>query len=119
MNNGYNNQQPQQYYQPPNGGNPNPPGKGAATASLVCGIISLSISVLLGWTTFACLAGLVLGIVGAVMSVNAKKQGFVGGSQSAGLVMSIIGTILNGIVFAVCLSCTICIAGAGGLASFM
>lgn len=115
MNNDYNNQQPQQYYQPqpPMG---NPPGKGAATGGLVCGIISLAISVVLGWTTWACLAGLVLGIVGAVLSVNAKKQGFVGGAQTAGMVLSLIGTILNGVVFAVCLACAICIVSSGALA---
>ena len=114
-------QQPQQNYQPPMGGMPNPPGKGAATGSLVCGIISLSVSVVLGWTTWACLVGLILGIVGAVLGVNAKKQGYVDGNQKAGLVLSIIGTVLNGLVFAVCLACTICIVSGGileGLAGY-
>ena len=129
MNNDFNNNQQQPYQQqsyqnpPPQGpyqqypGNPNPPGKGAATGSLVCGIISLAIAVFLGWTVFACIAGLILGIVGAVLAVNSKKQGFTGGSRTAGLVMSIIGTVLNGIVFGVCLACSVCVGVAGGLGS--
>jgi len=62
------------------------PGKGKATASLVLGICSIVFS----WVPFA---GLILGIVGLVMASLAKREGFIGGIRSGGLVCSIIGTV--------------------------
>lgn len=111
MNNDYNNQAPQ--YQAPM---PPQPGKGAATGSLVCGIISLA-TWWLGW--FA-IIGLVLGIVAIVLSVKAKKEGFVGGLATGGMVMGIIGTVVCGIGFITCGICAACViaeAGASGLLS--
>lgn len=104
MNNDYNNQQ---YNYQPQGPQP---GQGLATGSLVCGIVSLVAGIVFGWTTFLALAGMVVGIVGVILAVNSKKQGFVGGMQTAGLVLSIIGAAISGIVFVSCVAC-ICISG--------
>lgn len=68
MNNDYNNQLPVKQ-----------PGDGKATGSLICGIISLFF------------AGIILGIVAVVMGVQAKKEGFVGGKATAGIVLGVIG----------------------------
>lgn len=102
--------QQQNPYQAPNnqygGYNPPPvvPGKSQATVSLVCGIISI-VFCWLGvytWVVGSVIA-LVLGIVGAVMSVKAKKlmPPAQSGMATAGLVCSIIGIVLAAI-FTVC-----------------
>ena len=101
MNNDYNNFQPQ---------GPQP-GQGAATGSLVCGIISLVAGIVFGWTFFMSFAGLVVAIVGIVLAVNAKKQGFNGGNQTVGLVLGIIGAVINSVVFVSCVAC-VCISSA-------
>lgn len=109
MNNDYNNFQPGGFPpMPPQGPQP---GQGAATGALVCGIVSLVAAILFGWTAFIALAGMVVGIVGVVLAVNAKKQGYNGGMQTAGLVLSIIGACMSAIVFVACIAC-ICISGA-------
>lgn len=51
------------------------PGKGAATASMVLGIIS----VVLWFFGYSALVSVILGIVGLILAGNAKKAGFVGG----------------------------------------
>ena len=114
-------QQPQQLqYQPPQAPNyPQPPmypqgpvqqpGKGLAVGALVCGIVGL----VFVWFGYSALISLIVGIVGIILSVNAKKQGFIGGMNTAGLVMSIISAALGGIVFIACVSivgCAGCIA---------
>ena len=58
------------------------PGKGAATASMVLGIIS----VVLWFFGYSALVSVILGIVGLILAGNAKKAGFVGGIQTAGFV---------------------------------
>lgn len=114
------NQPPQPQYQPPQTPNyPQPPmypqgpaeqpGKGLAIGSLVCGIVGL----VFVWFGYSALISLIAGIVGIILSVNAKKQGFIGGMNTAGLVMSIISAALGGIVFIACVSvlgCAGCIA---------
>ena len=117
-----NNQQPPQYSQPQPPQAPNypqqpmypqgpaeQPGKGLAIGSLVCGIVGL----VFVWFGYSALISLIAGIVGIILSVNAKKQGFVGGMNTAGLVVSIISAALGGIVFIACVSvlgCAGCIA---------
>ncbi len=91
------------------------PGKGAATASLVLGIISL-IGLLISWIPFISLISIGCGIAGIICSASAKKAGFVGGIRTAGLVMSIIGLIIGCIGFVSCTLCVICL-GAASLAA--
>ena len=55
------------------------PGKGAATASMVLGIIS----VVLWFFGYSALVSVILGIVGLILAGNAKKAGFVGGLTTA------------------------------------
>ena len=63
------------------------PGHGKAVASLVLGIIALVAT----WFY----VGLILGIVGIVLALGARKEGFVGGMATAGLVLSIIAVALS------------------------
>lgn len=86
--------------------NGNVPGKGKATASLILGIISVCCA----WFGWGAIAGIVCGIIGAVLSVGASKDGYTQGMQKAGIVLSVIGIILGAIIF---IACTIC---AGALA---
>ncbi|MCL2601124.1 MAG: hypothetical protein FWD88_08085 [Treponema sp.] len=79
--------------QPPAG---NQPGNGLAVGSLVCGIIAI-IAIIVP------LVGLILGIVGIVLAANARKQGFVGGLATGGLVCSIIGTAGNALSTCICI----------------
>lgn len=86
--------QQQRYYAPM----PPMPGKGAATASMICGIISL-VMCLTGWMA---LIGLGLGIPAIITGASAKKQGYVGGMAQAGFIMGIIGTVLSGLFLLAC-----------------
>lgn len=106
-------QQPQ--YQPPQAPNyPQPPmypqgpaeqpGKGLAIGSLVCGIVGL----VFVWFGYSALISLIAGIVGIILSVNAKKRGFVGGINTAGLVLSIIGLVC-GFITIVATACSACL----------
>ena len=70
------------------------PGKGAATTSMVLGIIS----VVLWFFGYSALVSVILGIVGLILAGNAKKAGFVGGMQTAGFVLSLIG-LIGGAIF--------------------
>lgn len=85
------------------------PGKGAATASMVLGIIS----VVLWFFGYSALVSIILGIVGLILAGNAKKAGFVGGMQTAGFVLSLIGLIGGAIFFVACVVCIGAIGAAG------
>ena len=85
------------------------PGKGAATASMVLGIIS----VVLWFFGYSALVSVVLGIVGLILAGNAKKAGFVGGMQTAGFVLALIGLIGGAIFFVACVACVGAIGAAG------
>lgn len=85
------------------------PGKGAATASMVLGIIS----VVLWFFGYSALVSVILGIVGLILAGNAKKAGFVGGIQTAGFVLSLIGLIGGAIFFVACIACVGAIGAAG------
>lgn len=74
-------------------------------ASLVLGIISLVWSLFAGTWISA-----LIGIVGIILGAIARKQA-PSGIATAGLVLSIIGTILSLIFWIACLAC----AGAAGL----
>ena len=76
------------------------PGKGAATASMVLGIIS----VVLWLFGYSALVSVILGIVGLILAGNAKKAGFV---------LSLIGLIGGAIFFVACIACVGAIGAAG------
>ena len=76
---------------------------GFAIAALVLGILSILSSFTIMWLGLGWI-GLILGIVGIVMGVMAKKKNPTG-MATAGLVLSIIGTVLCAIFFIACVSC--------------
>lgn len=90
------------------------PGKGAATASMVLGIIS----VVLWFFGYSALVSVILGIVGLILAGNAKKAGFVGGIQTAGFVLSLIGLIGGAIFFVACIASVGAIGAAGTYDAF-
>lgn len=94
--------------------NNNIPGKGAATASLVLGIIS----VVLWFFGYSALVSVILGIVGLILAGNAKKAGFNGGIRTAGFVLSLIGLIGGAIFFAACVACVGALGSAGATGAF-
>ena len=91
--------------------NQNVPGKGAAVASLVLGIIA----VVLWFFGYTSIVSVILGIVGLVCAGNAKKAGFMGGLRTAGFVLSLIGLFGGGIAFVACVACAGAIGAAGML----
>ena len=95
--------------------NDNIPGKGAATASMVLGIIS----VVLWFFGYSALVSVILGIVGLILAGNAKKAGFVGGIQTAGFVLSLIGLIGGAIFFVACIACVGAIVAVGTSGALM
>lgn len=84
---------------------------GLAVASLVLGIVAIVFSFIGLSIPF----GLIIGIVGIVLGVMAKKKN-PSGMATAGLVLSIIGTILCAIVFIACAACIGAIGSAASLA---
>lgn len=94
--------------------NNNIPGKGAATTSLVLGIIS----VVLWFFGYSALVSVILGIVGLILAGNAKKAGFNGGIRTAGFVLSLIGLIGGAIFFVACVACVGAIGSAGATGAF-
>ena len=77
------NQFPNQQGTPPNvippGGSP---GEGKATGALVCGILS-----------FIC-APVIASIIGIILALGAKKEGYVGSKAQIGLILCIISLVL-------------------------
>ena len=94
--------------------NNNIPGKGAATASMVLGIIAVA----LWFFGYSALVSVILGIVGLILSGNAKKAGFTGGMQTAGFVLSLIGLVGGAIFFVACIACAGVIGSAGASGAF-
>ena len=94
--------------------NNNIPGKGAATASLVLGIIS----VVLWFFGYSALVSVILGIVGLILAGNAKKAGFNGGIRTAGFVLSLIGLIGGAIFFVAWVACVGALGSAGATGAF-
>ncbi|NLV51398.1 MAG: zinc-ribbon domain-containing protein [Clostridiales bacterium] len=81
-----------------------PPWKTKAIVSLVLG----ALSVCWAWWGYAAIVGIVLGIVGIVMSINAKKQMEAAGSTECknlmvwGMILSIVGIVIGAIFFIAC-----------------
>ena len=87
----------QENFTPQNGGGQpagGQPGRGLAIAALVLGILS----VLNSWWG----GGIVVCIVGLILAVIARNKGFSGGIGTGGLVLSIIGVVVNGLVLIIC-----------------
>ena len=85
------------------------PGKGMSIAGLVLGIVSI----VLAWFYMVNIAALVAGVVGIILAVKGKKAAATAGAPTglgtAGLVLSIIGTVIAGIGF---FTCTVCVCAA-------
>ncbi len=77
------------------------PGKGLAIGGLVLGIIGV-ICWFFGYST---ILSVILGIIGIVLASKAKTQGFTGGMQTAGFVLSLIALIGGALVLVACVAC--------------
>ena len=71
-------------------------------AALVLGIISLLLAVFSGGFAWV---GTILGIIGIVLAVKGRKDPEQRSMATAGLVLSIIGTVLSLVVFIACAAC--------------
>lgn len=78
---------------------------GKAIASLVLGIIAC-VCVFFGYGAFL---GIVLGVVGLILGINAKKEN-PSGMATAGIVLSIISIAICAIGFVACVACVGCLA---------
>ena len=90
------------------------PGKGAAVASLVLGIIG----VVLWFFGYSSAISVILGIIGLVLAANSKKAGFVGGVRTAGFVLSLISLIGGAIFFISCVACVGALGAAGAFSGY-
>lgn len=90
------------------------PGKGAAVASLVLGIIA----VVLWWFGYSSAISVILGIIGLILASSAKKNGYTGGIRTAGFVLSLIGLIGGAIFFVSCVACVGILGAAGSSIDF-
>lgn len=79
---------------------------GLAVAALVLGIMSIVFAFLFVWI------GLITGIVGIILAVQSRKNPAKKGMGTAGLVCSIIGLALSGLMIA----CALCVLGTIGSA---
>lgn len=91
--------------------NGNIPGKGAATASMVLGIIG----VVCWFFGVSSIVSVVVGIIGLILASNSKKAGFVSGVRTAGFVLSLISLIGGSIIFVSCAGVLGAAAGSGAL----
>lgn len=85
-------------------------GKGLSIAGLVCGIVA----VILSWVPTVNTVALIAGIVGLICAIQGRKKAAAANAPSgvgtAGLVLSIIGTVFAGIGFLTCTVCVLCVA---------
>lgn len=79
--------------------------KKKSTTALVLGIVSLVIGLFFSYFLVTAIIGIGLGVVGIVLGSQARKNlpSELSGQATAGLVMSVIGTIWNAIVFLGCI----------------
>lgn len=81
--------------------------KGKSIASLILGIASVA----LPWFGFSSILSLIASIVGIILSTQVRKCNDENKNMAtAGLVLSIIGIVLSGIML-VCAICTVCAVG--------
>ena len=77
------------------------PGKGAAIASLVLGIVSL----VFWFLSYSAFLSIVCGMAGLILASIAKKKGFTGDIRLAGFVLSLLGLVGGVLVFIACIGC--------------
>lgn len=77
------------------------PGKSAATASLVLGIIA----VVCWFFGYSALISIVCGGIGLYCAGKSKAAGFDGGIRTAGFILSLIGLIGGACIFIACVAC--------------
>lgn len=85
---------------------------GKAIASLVLGIVAC-VCVFFG---YGAILGIVLGVIGLVLGINAKKEN-PSGMATAGIVLSVIAVAICAIGFIACVACVGCIGSAAYLGS--
>ena len=95
--------------------NTNEPGKGAAIASLVLGIIA----VVFWFFGASSIVSIICGIIGLILASNSKKQGFNGGIRTAGFVLSLIGLIGGALIFIACVACVGALGTMGGAGALL
>jgi membrane-bound ClpP family serine protease len=78
-------------------------------AALVCGIVS----VVCAFFGPGAALGIVLGIIAIVLGIMARKNPEQAKLATAGLVLGIIGTVLSGILFIACVVCIGALGAAG------
>lgn len=85
--------------------------KGKAIAGLVLGIVGIVFAFLGGWLSVLSLPIAIVGLVLSVLGGKAlKAAGQPAGLATAGLVLGIIGVVISAIAFFTCGICTICVA---------
>ncbi|MGN0171880.1 MAG: DUF4190 domain-containing protein [Acutalibacteraceae bacterium] len=90
--------------------------KNVSIAALVCGLVSVVLSLLSGFVGLWVWVGVALGIVAIVMGVKGRKkvdENDTTGMATAGLVLGIIGVVLCAItgICAICAACTVAAVG--------
>ena len=77
------------------------PGKGAAIASMVLGIISIC-----AWFFgIGAVVSLITGVIGLICASESKKAGYTGAMRTAGFVCSIIGLSVGTLIVLAVVSC--------------
>ena len=76
-------------------------GKGAATASLVLGILA----VVCWFFGYSSILSVIFGIIGVALAGKSKNDGFEGGTRTAGFILSLIGLIGGALVLVACVAC--------------
>ncbi|MDD3308015.1 MAG: hypothetical protein PHO29_13095 [Acetobacterium sp.] len=94
---------------------------GKAAASLVLGIVSVACLILMVYVV-TIIIGVICAIIGLILAIQIRKAAQLesfkpSGIATAGLVLSIIGLSLNGVIALPCTLCVICAGGSGALSS--
>ncbi len=87
-----------------------------AVASLVLGIVAILFGVFGSGLQFV---GAICGIVGIILAVKGKEEPDKAGIAKAGLVCSIIGTVLSLILFIACIACIGALGSIASIESFV
>ena len=88
--------------------NQNMPGSGAATASLVLGIVGVIVTFFING-----LIGFILGIIGLAQASKAKREWYEFSIRTAGFFLSDISVVIGVIGLVACVACTAAGVGIG------